>query len=171
MSIPTPPVASFWYPAMDGGSAGADPRGPGMHVLDALRAFREADALMRRRVERDMDMNATDLRALRFLIAAESSERQVTARDLAVYLGISTASTTKLLDRLEGAGHVSRNPHPADRRALLVRITPGARESVRQTLDRMHRRMRDVAQGFSEQEQSAIVRFLEEMTALMVSDD
>jgi hypothetical protein len=41
-------------------------------------------------------------------------------------LGISTASTTNLLDRLTASGRLTRSPHPRDRRSLVVRATEHA---------------------------------------------
>lgn len=45
-------------------------------------------------------------------------------------LGIASASVTALLDRLETAGLVERQPNPADRRSVLVALTPRGRSVV-----------------------------------------
>jgi DNA-binding MarR family transcriptional regulator len=45
-------------------------------------------------------------------------------------LMISTGGTTSRLDRLERAGHLVRSPDPADRRALLVKLTDAGRALV-----------------------------------------
>lgn len=44
-------------------------------------------------------------------------------RQLAEAIGTDTAGMTKLLDRLEGKGLVTRRPNPADRRSVLVEPT------------------------------------------------
>jgi DNA-binding MarR family transcriptional regulator len=41
---------------------------------------------------------------------------------------ITSGAMTSRLDRLERAGLVERNPDPADRRAILVRLTPAGQE-------------------------------------------
>ena len=46
-------------------------------------------------------------------------------RALADQLGISARNTTAVIDALETAGLVARQPHPTDRRATLVELTPG----------------------------------------------
>ncbi len=77
----------------------------------------------------DMDMNATDLAALRMLIVREGRGETVSPHDVARHLRISTASTTKLLDRLSASGHIERRPHPSDRRARIVILTDESRSS------------------------------------------
>lgn len=43
-----------------------------------------------------------------------------TPTELARLLGISTAAMTLVLNRLESAGHLRRDPHPSDRRKLII---------------------------------------------------
>ncbi len=47
------------------------------------------------------------------------------------------SSLTTYLDRLESRGHVSRAPHPDDRRSFLVSLTPGGSAAAA----RVHRRL------------------------------
>ena len=88
-----------------------------MGVLQAIRAFTDAMDRMHGGLKADMGMNATDLAALRMLIMREGRGEIVSPHQLAEHLRISSASTTKLLDRLSASGHVARQPHPRDRRA------------------------------------------------------
>lgn len=53
-----------------------------------------------------------------------------TPTGIARNLGVSTASATELLDKLERAGHVRRRAHPTDRRKLLVELTTSGHELV-----------------------------------------
>lgn len=151
----TPDPGSYWY---DGEDSVVD-------VLAALRAFRRADQDMRRRMSVDMDMNLTDLQAVQLTIAAERAGRAVTPRELASALHISTASTTKLLDRLTGSGHLSRTPHPTDRRSLVVVATEHAHREVRERLSEMHRRMAEIVRDVPEQARPAVAGFLRQMAA------
>jgi DNA-binding MarR family transcriptional regulator len=52
---------------------------------------------------------------------------------LAEHLGLTTSSTTTLVDRLASAGHVVRRSHPDDRRRVIVSITPEGHDFVRHT--------------------------------------
>ncbi|WP_418275103.1 MarR family winged helix-turn-helix transcriptional regulator [Isoptericola jiangsuensis] len=130
--------SAYWYADTD-----AEPR----RLLEALRTFRRADEEMRLRASRDMDMNLTDLRALRHVIARGQHDDAVTPRALAARLGISSASTTKLLDRLCASGHLERRPHPVDRRSVVVVATDAAHHEVRDRLTRMHARMLAIAEA------------------------
>src|SRR5688572_998841 len=115
---------------------------------------------MRVRASRDMDMNLTDLRALQHVIAREQSDDPVTPRSLASALGISTASTTKLLDRLCASGHLERLPHPSDRRSVVVVASPHAHVEVQERLGRMHDRMLAIAEAVPPSGRAAVHDFL-----------
>lgn len=138
-----------------------------VEMLDATRRFRRADQEMRRRMARGMGMNVTDLQALQFVIAAERRGHDVTARQLSRDLGISTASTTKLLDRLTASGHLERRPHPSDRRALVIGATEHAHTEVRERLVEMHDRMAQIARDVPSVSRGAVVGFLEAMAAYL----
>ena len=53
---------------------------------------------------------------------------------MAQRLGIDRTVMTYLLDDLEGAGLVERQPDPADRRRKLVTLTPAGQDAVAQVL-------------------------------------
>src|SRR6185437_9428137 len=130
-------------PPAAAGDGGPPPRADGVPPLDrgvlppredavlalmrAVRNFGDAHDRMSGAMKRDMDMNVTDLAALRLLSMRADKGTPVTPAEIARHLRISTASTTKLLDRLSAAGHVERCPHPTDRRALIVELTDHAR--------------------------------------------
>ena len=48
----------------------------------------------------------------------------VTAGELATESGLTTGAVTGVIDRLERAGYASRAPDPADRRKVIVEVTP-----------------------------------------------
>ena len=129
-------------------------------VLNLLRRYRAADQEMRRRTRDFMGMGETDLLALRYVLKAEREGALLTPGMLAKRIGISTASTTVLIDRLERSGHLARRPHPTDRRSLVVVSTTGSDAEVRETLGRMHRAMIDVADSLDPDELRAVARFL-----------
>jgi DNA-binding MarR family transcriptional regulator len=116
----------------------------------------------------DMDMNGSDLAALRMLIVREQRGEWVSPHEIAKHLAISTASTTKLLDRLTERGHIERRPHPADRRARIVVLTDRARSEFYRHLGHRMTKMRDVMDGYSDEELRSIARFLDDMEDALI---
>jgi DNA-binding MarR family transcriptional regulator len=111
-----------------------------------------------------MKLNDTDMKALRYIIASMNADVAVTAGALSEHLHISTASTTKLLDRLERAGHIARRPHPTDRRAVTVEITEDTHREVRRTMGVQHARRFEVARELEPDERETVIRFLTKMS-------
>ena len=97
-------------------------------AMEAVRAFTDSMDRMYGGVRDDMDMNASDVAALRMLVVRERRGEWVSPHEIASHLSISTASTTKLLDRLSERGHVVRRPHPHDGRSRIVVLTDLARQ-------------------------------------------
>lgn len=157
MKVP-PAKAGYWYEQDSAAKERA------VRVLNALRDYRASEGAMRRRTRSAMSMGETDLLALRYLLEAQAQGRDLSPKDLAAKLGITSASMTTLVDRLVRGGHVTREPHPTDRRALILRPTPGSDEEVRTTLGKMHQRMIEVAAGLSPQETETVVAFLAKMS-------
>ena len=134
-------------------------------VLTAVRAFSDAMDRMYSGMKGDMEMNATDLAALRMLIIREQREQPVSPHDIARHLRISTASTTKLLDRLTEAGRVVRRPHPRDGRARIIVLTERSRQEFRLHFKDSVGAMREVAQQFSAGDLAIITDFLLRVSA------
>jgi DNA-binding MarR family transcriptional regulator len=152
----TTEASGYWFP-------GDDSTQRGVAVLNALRRYRAAETAMRRRTRDTMGMGETDLLAVRYLLQAQRSGRKISPKDLAAYLGISSASTTILIDRLVKSNHVRREPHPTDRRALVITPTTETDDEVRATLGVMHRRMMSIAEGLSPADAHVVATFLEQM--------
>ena len=141
-----------------------------MEAMTAVRAFSDAMDKMHGGLRGDMDMNASDLAALRMLIVREQRGEWVSPHDIASHLSISTASTTKLLDRLTASGHLERRPHPRDRRARVVVLSQAARAEFYEHFGSRMRRMRAAMDGYSDVELRACVRFLGDMEDALVDD-
>lgn len=136
-----------------------------VRVMQALRGWHDASRRMSEVSSRYMKLNETDMRALRFLIAARSQGEIATPGALSEYLGISSASTTKLLDRLERGDHITRSPHPTDRRALAITVTDETRAVARESVGRLHARRFAVAAALAPEEREVVIRFLDALSA------
>ncbi|WP_345751415.1 MarR family winged helix-turn-helix transcriptional regulator [Microbacterium rhizophilus] len=136
-----------------------------VEVLRSLRLWREADERMSEASRRYMKLGATDMRALRFIIVGLENGEAVTPGAIAAHLGISTASTTKLLDRLAAAGHIRRLPHPTDRRSVVVEVLDETRRAARDSIGRSHARRFDLAAALTRQQRDVVIRFLRDLAA------
>ncbi|MET7769641.1 MarR family transcriptional regulator [Nocardia sp. NPDC005366] len=68
-----------------------------------------------------LGVNATDMGAIQAL-----QDGPMTAGELARHLGVTTAATTAMIDRLERAGFLARTRDPNERRRVVVQLD-GAR--------------------------------------------
>lgn len=131
-------------------------------IMNAMARLREAEEALAESSSRHMKLGRTDMRALHFLIVCEHRGEPATPSELAAHLGVSTAATTKLLDRLVAGGHVRRSPHPFDRRALTVHVSPATRSSAMATVGRQHARRLIPAARLTAEERDVVIRFLME---------
>lgn len=147
--------SGYWY-----GDDADSARRRAVDLLQAFRMYRAAEVAMRRRTRESMGMGENDLLTLRYLLKAERDGRLVSPAEISRYLGVSTASTTAIIDRLERSHHVSREPHPTDRRSIVVLATVDTDHEVRRTLGAMHTRMLDAVSGMTAAETRIVMECL-----------
>ncbi|AZL13987.1 MarR family transcriptional regulator [Brevibacterium aurantiacum] len=136
-------------------------------VMESLRRWREADRALSEVSRRYVRLNESDMRTIRMLIRAQQRGRVVTPKDIAREVGISSASTTKLVRRLEVNGHLVRVAHPSDRRTICLEVTAATARVARETIGRQHSRRFDAAAALDGVERETVIRFL---TALAEAD-
>ncbi|ROS78650.1 MarR family winged helix-turn-helix transcriptional regulator [Cellulomonas sp. PhB143] len=87
------------------------------------------DLLVGRRLQRLVDtrLTAQQLRAIAILLL----DGQISAHELARALGVSAATVSGILDRLEAAGMVERRVDEADGRVRRIAVTPSGTAAVR----------------------------------------
>ncbi|WP_091226276.1 MarR family winged helix-turn-helix transcriptional regulator [Microbacterium sp. 3J1] len=132
-------------------------------LMGALGNLRDAEQKLSLASRRYMKLNETDMRALHYLIVCANRGATATPGGIATHLGISTASTTKLLDRLEKGGHIKRAPHPTDRRALAITITPETRQAAMETVGKQQAKRFYSAARLTADEREVVIRFLTDM--------
>ncbi|MEV7875922.1 MarR family transcriptional regulator [Microbacterium sp. NPDC089188] len=143
-------------------------------VVQTLRAVQTlSDALdrMHSGMKGDMAMNASDLATLRMLTIRETRGEMVSPHDVAAHLRISTASTTKLIDRLVASGHLERLPHPSDGRARVVVLTDKSRREFFQHFGAHLGAMREMAAGFDDAQLETVASFMDQLTEAISTDD
>jgi DNA-binding MarR family transcriptional regulator len=132
-------------------------RVPDVHEATMLlRSVIEMSDLFEKRLQSHLTVNPTDLEAMEHLL----SSGPLGPSDLARRLQISTASTTTVVDRLVALGHVTREPHPTDRRAVLVVPTETSRRNAMSVLMPMILGVDAVLDRYTPEERSVITSYL-----------
>jgi DNA-binding MarR family transcriptional regulator len=109
-------------------------------------------------------INATDLNCLNIL----SFSGAMTAGELARATGLTTASITGVVDRLEAAGFVRRERDPADRRRVVVTIVlEKALREVASIFAPMVADWQQLAECYSDEELRLIVEFYDQMQQII----
>jgi DNA-binding MarR family transcriptional regulator len=109
-------------------------------------------------------INATDLNCLNIL----SFSGSMTAGDLAKATGLTTASITGVVDRLEAAGFVTRERDASDRRRVVVSIVlEKAIREVASTFAPMVADWQELAARYSDDELRLIVGFYDQMEQII----
>src|SRR5215813_4697965 len=85
-----------------------------------LRRMVANSVLFNLRMAEILKVNPTDLQFINFM----ELYGPLTPGRLAELSGLTTGGVTVVLDRLEKAGVIKREPNPADRRSYLVRVLP-----------------------------------------------
>jgi DNA-binding MarR family transcriptional regulator len=134
-----------------------------------LLAMRRAGSIMQLLGQVSADrigINATDLNCLN-LVALTG---HMTAGDLAKQTGLSTASITGVLDRLEEGGFVRRVRDPHDRRRVIAELAdgPGLRE-VGSTFGPVVKAWRATAADYSDDELRLLLEFQAKLEEIMRS--
>lgn len=114
-------------------------------------------------VAREGALHPTDFACIRYL---HWRNEPVSIKDITAHLRLSSGSGTALLDRLERAGYVHREPNPADRRGVLILLNhEAARKPITKFLS-VQRAFHAAIADFTPEELEAIARFLERATVL-----
>ncbi|MBT2483788.1 MULTISPECIES: MarR family winged helix-turn-helix transcriptional regulator [unclassified Microbacterium] len=79
-----------------------------------------------------------------------------TQQTLARLCEVTPRNITGLVDALEQSGHVRRNPHPTDRRAVLVELTDSAAE-IMTRMQREHAELNDTLRASVDPDDRAAV--------------
>ncbi len=112
------------------------PGGPSPSGFLAWRALLRAHAAAVGAIERDLAISEPDLPLSWYdvLVALVGApDRRLRLRELAREALLSRSGLTRLVDRLEKAGLLRREPDPADRRGAFAVLTEDGYQAVRRT--------------------------------------
>ncbi len=134
-------------------------------IAEQLRQIASLSTDFHTYVGQSLSINDTDLSAMEHLMTSAS----LTPTDLSHRLGISTAATTVMVDRLAALGHVHREPHPRDRRKVIVVPTPASVEAAFETLAPMFSGVARVTAQLPDGDREVVAQFLAQIIAVYIN--
>ena len=129
-------------------------------VIAAAWEYGVSLVLFRNAIGRKLGLNVTDPECLSLLSIRGVS----TPTELARYTGLTTGSTTAMLDRLERANFIRRKPNPKDRRGILVEINKKYTETVGPMVAGIQKAHHELLASYSDKELEIIADFLTRFT-------
>lgn len=142
------------------GRNGMDEEVTGQQVVHQLRAITvELDLLGAEFAQRN-SLHPTDLRALICLLDAARTHTLATPGGLGQQLGLHSAGTTALVDRLERLGHVRRTRDGRDRRRVLLEVDERAVTLGQSFFGPLITEIVAATRTFSDTELATVQRFL-----------
>ena len=151
---------------MNDSSASSSPRSAEEHAglpsealqtstLLALRELLDVAGRVGPTVARRASLSHTELQTLELLF-----EGPMGPADLARRLGVSTAASSGIVDRLTARGHVVRVPHESDRRRTHVTITESGAAEIIGHLTPMFTALHELDSGLDDQQRQAVETYL-----------
>lgn len=129
-------------------------------TLATAAEFGISSVLFRNAMGRKLDLNITDSECLSLLGIRKIS----TPTEIARHAGLTTGSTTAMLDRLEKGGFITRKPNPKDRRGVLIEPNPESAKKTWPLVAGVQKAHRELIASYSEEELATIVDFLARFT-------
>ncbi|GAA3491367.1 MarR family winged helix-turn-helix transcriptional regulator [Streptomyces cremeus] len=109
---------------------------------------------------------APQLRAMRVI----DGQDHIPMRTLAHRLGASPPSVCRLVDRLQAAGFVQRDPHPASGREITLALTPAGRAHLAQVRAGRELFLQQALAGLPEEEHTALSSALDTLHRALAAD-
>ncbi len=120
-----------------------------------------SSVLFRNATGRKLGLNVTDSECLSILSIRGGVS---TPTELGRYTGLTTGSTTAMLDRLEKAQFIKRVPNPDDRRGVLVKIDKKYAEKAGPLVSGVQKAHSNLVASYSAKELETIIDFLTRFT-------
>jgi len=139
---------------------------PKQQVMIDARDYRINAVLFRHKVAQLLGVNVTDMECLSLIYfngLAKPSE-------LAAHTGLSTGSTTAMIDRLEQGGLVARKPNPTDRRSILVAMTDQGAAKIESLFVPVRKAQKELLERYSNEELQVLSDFFKRSAAMWVRE-
>ena len=130
--------------------------------LEALQELVDVAGQVPHEVARKAGLSVSELHSLRHLMG-----HAMGPVELARELGVTSAASSGVVDRLVARGHAERRPHPDDRRRTEVVITESGRVEVFTLLAPMFAGLAEIDSSLTDEERAVVERYLRGATAAM----
>ncbi len=128
----------------------------------ALDALIQVAATVDAAVARRAGISTSELQALRHLVHGSCGPVE-----LSHVLGVTSAASSGVVDRLAAGGHVRRRPHPDDGRRTRVEVTESGRREVEQLMRPLSARLAETDDRLTEDERAVVRRYLRDVTGAL----
>lgn len=132
--------------------------------LEALEELVGLAAQVPHDVARKAGLSVSELHSLRHLMASPMGPVE-----LAKALGVTSAASSGVVDRLVARGHAERHPHAEDRRRTDVVVTESGRREVFALLAPMFAKLAEIDAPLDDDERVVVERYLRGAIAAMRS--
>jgi len=125
-------------------------------ILTAGRQSSTGTVLLHRAVADRLGLHPTDHKCADFLCR----DGPLTAGEMAERTGLTTGAVTGVIDRLEAAGYVRREPDPADRRRVMVHPVPHRARQIGRLFEPLAAAMAELCDRYTDRELATILDFM-----------
>ncbi|TWT87144.1 transcriptional repressor MprA [Pseudobythopirellula maris] len=139
-------------------------------ILKAIRRVLRRTADHSRQLAKEAGLSATQLICLR-LIGEAGAKDQITAAQLTETVQLSPATVSRILDRLDHLGLITRERATEDRRRVLLRVTPGGRSKIRKLPMPLQERFLTRLNALSDAERQNLLTSLETIVEMMGAEE
>ena len=134
---------------------------PTDRVVLEIRKFIAAAIFFNAQMAERAGLGLTDMQMLHMLQLYGPS----TPGKLGTWTALSSGGVTVVLDRLEKAGYVRREPNPADRRSLLIALIPARMRKLQSLYEEVESETRRLLATLPQGDLKAVIRFFEVLQA------
>lgn len=131
-------------------------------LVRQIRRFIAGTIIFNQKVAERVGLHLTDMQCINLLELLGS----VTPGTLAECTGLTSGGVTVMLDRLEKAGFVKREPNPNDRRSVLVRVNPKKLEKIRALYAGINQQFEASLSEMPEAELKSVVNFFSHVNTI-----
>ncbi|MBB5937058.1 DNA-binding MarR family transcriptional regulator [Streptomyces zagrosensis] len=144
---------------------GKRPAATAQEAQRAMDHFVGGSHIGQQEIARRLGLNSTDLTCFGYVL--EAGVEPLTAGDLAERAHVTTGAVTGILNRLERAGFVLRQPDPEDRRRVRIVAEPAALTRVYAVYEPFYGRLAELYADYSPDEIAVLRDFFQRADALV----